>query len=109
MFIDVARYYMIFMAVMVIVGGVIGFVKAKSKASIISGGISGVVLAAIFVLSMTQAKAAILGAFIAYTVLDTIFAMRLKKTGKFMPAGLILILSVIGQALSIKAYMDLPS
>ncbi len=107
--IDISRYYTLFMAVLVAAGGVMGFVKAQSKASLISGVVSGIVLGILFAVAMMgHAKEATIGAFITYTLLDTVFAMRLKKTKKFMPAGLILIFCAIGQVISALAYMAMP-
>ncbi|CAN5663617.1 hypothetical protein BH10CYA1_BH10CYA1_51900 [soil metagenome] len=108
-FIDISRYYTLFMAILVAAGGAMGFVKAKSKASLISGVVSGVILAVMFAVAMMgHAKEATIGAFITYTLLDTVFAIRLKKTRKFMPAGLILIFCILGQAISARAFVDMP-
>ncbi|MBS2003592.1 MAG: TMEM14 family protein [Cyanobacteria bacterium SZAS LIN-5] len=96
------------MAIIVAAGGVMGFVKAQSKASLIAGVISGVILGVIFALSGDHPKEAIIGAFVTYSLLDTVFAMRLKKTRKFMPAGLILIFCFIGQVISAVAFVNTP-
>jgi uncharacterized membrane protein (UPF0136 family) len=73
-------------------GGVMGFVKAKSKASLISGLVSAVLYFIAFAVSQQDAKAgAIMGSAVSIA-LCIVFAIRLKKTGKFMPAGLLLIL-----------------
>ena len=87
-FIDVSRYYTLFMAIIVAAGGVI--------------------LGVIFALSGDHPKEAIIGAFVTYSLLDTVFAMRLKKTRKFMPAGLILIFCFIGQVISAVAFVNTP-
>ncbi len=107
--IDISRYYTLFMAVLVAAGGVMGFVKAQSKPSLISGIVSGIVLGILFAVAMMgHPKEATIGAFITYALLDSVFAIRLKKTKKFMPAGLILIFCVIGQVISALAYMAMP-
>lgn len=106
--IEVSRYYTLFMAVLVAAGGLMGFLKAGSKASLISGVISGIILGAIFAVSSGHPKEAIIGAFVTYTLLDTVFALRLKKTRKFMPAGLILIFCALGQVISAIAYINSP-
>jgi uncharacterized membrane protein (UPF0136 family) len=78
--------------VLVGAGGVMGFVKAKSKPSLISGLVSAVLYFAAFALSQQDAKmGAIMGSAIS-VALCAVFAIRLKKTGNFMPAGLLLIL-----------------
>ncbi len=109
-FIEFARNYMLIMAFLVLGGGVMGYVKASSKASLISGIVSAVILAIIFGVACNgQVKEAMIASFVTYALLDTVFAMRLMKTKKFMPAGLILIFCVVGQLLCAKAFVDLSS
>lgn len=95
-FVDVARYYTLFMSVMVAAGGIMGFVKAGSKPSLIAGVSSGIVLGILFAVSGTHPKECIIGSLITFFVLDTTFTMRLVKTKKVMPAGLMLVLCLIG-------------
>jgi uncharacterized membrane protein (UPF0136 family) len=77
--------------VIAIVGGIIGFAKSQSKASIISGSISGVgLLVAGAAAAQNQEWGKIAG--MAITVLLVIvFIVRLIKTKKFMPAGLMIL------------------
>lgn len=88
------------MSVIVLLGGLMGFMKAKSKASLISGVISAILLGAAFAAGLNgKPSEGIIASFVIYSLLDVVFAMRLKKTKKFMPAGLILIFCCIGQVL----------
>ncbi|HEY9679408.1 MAG TPA: TMEM14 family protein [Drouetiella sp.] len=104
-----AQYYTLFMAFMILGGGVMGFVKAKSKASLISGIVFGVLLGTDFAFGLSQqVRASLTVAFILYLILDIVFVIRLVKTKKFMPAGMILILCVIGQIWSGLAVTQVP-
>ena len=86
--------YFIVFGILLILGGFFGYTKAGSKPSLIAGTVSGLLillgvylhsLALIFIVSVL-----LVGAFIA----------RLKKTKKFMPSGLLLVLSLISSVLS---------
>jgi uncharacterized membrane protein (UPF0136 family) len=92
---EAARISMLVLCVLVAVGGIMGFLKAQSKASLISGVISGALLGvAYYVAGRNAMQGMVMGAVICI-LLCIVFGIRLKKTGKFMPAGLLLILSVV--------------
>lgn len=71
------------------VGGIIGYQKAKSKPSLISGLVSGglLILAGIFINSQPWSYWL---ALVVTALLIVVFAIRLFKTKKIMPAGLML-------------------
>ncbi len=76
--------------ILALVGGVMGYAKAKSKPSLISGIISSLLL---FIAAAIALQGITIGPILARTVtggLIVVFAIRLIKTGKFMPAGLML-------------------
>jgi uncharacterized membrane protein (UPF0136 family) len=84
--------------VLLLVGGLIGFFKAKSRVSLISSS----VFAAVLVLAQTG----IFDPTVARNVVNillaallVVFAIRLGKTRKFMPSGLMLVLTVATLAL----------
>lgn len=81
--------------ILAIVGGIIGYVQARSQVSLISGIISGLllILAAYFQLQ-GQSWGLILAAVVT-GVLVVVFAGRLAKTRKLMPAGLMTGLGVL--------------
>lgn len=84
---------MITYGVIAIIGGIIGFVKSKSKskASIVSGSISGLgLIISGFASTQNQEWGKIAGIAIA-SLLVIVFVVRLIKTKKFMPAGLMII------------------
>ena len=85
--------------VLLLVGGLIGFFKGKSKVSLITS----VVFAALLILTtlhgVFQPGFALLVANLTLVVLLLVFAVRLGKTRKFMPNGLILVATVAVLAL----------
>ena len=80
--------------VLLIVGGLIGYLKAGSKASIIA---SASFAAALILcqLDIINRK----GIDVILAVLLVFFAIRLSKLKKFMPNGLMLVLTVVALAL----------
>jgi uncharacterized membrane protein (UPF0136 family) len=87
--------------ILAIVGGIIGYMRASSKVSLISGTISGLLLiVAGFFQLQGQAWAALL-AVIVTGFLVVVFAVRLAKTRKFMPAGLMVLLGMVTLAVSL--------
>ncbi|AFY70489.1 protein of unknown function UPF0136 [Thalassoporum mexicanum PCC 7367] len=74
-----------------IVGGIIGYTKSQSKISLISGSISGILL---IVAGVVQLGGQPWGQYLAIGIVGLLiitFIARLIKTGKFMPAGLMII------------------
>ena len=81
--------------ILAIVGGIIGYRKAGSKISLLSGVISGFLLifSGLFALQV-KTWGLTLGAAVA-GLLVIVFAFRLVKTRKFMPAGLMAVLGLL--------------
>ena len=80
--------------VLAIVGGILGYVQAQSKISLLAGGGCGILLL-ISALLQSQGQAWwLLAATVVTVILLLAFTMRLFKTRKFMPAGLMLILGI---------------
>jgi uncharacterized membrane protein (UPF0136 family) len=80
---------------LVLVGGVMGWVKARSKPSLISGIVFGVALI-LFGYGISQGHAADVWVAIGLAgLLAIIMGIRFAKTKKFMPAGLLAILSAV--------------
>ena len=97
------NYYFIFGA-LTILGGVIGFVKAGSKASLIAGGISGVlILVAAWLLMNGNVQNGLILGLVVSSLLEVRFFPAFVKTKKMMPAGLMTALSMIGTLLSVLA------
>ena len=100
-----AKIYFIIFGLLTIVGGVIGYMKAGSTASIIAGSISGIaLLIAAFLLPGNP----VLGLAIAGVIsilLAGRFIPAFMQTGAVMPAGLMSLLSVIGVIVTIVAWI----
>src|SRR5438876_8979699 len=81
--------------IVLVIGGLIGFLKAKSKVSLI--------MSVAFAAALSLCAAGIIFqpyvADILLAALLVVFAVRLVKTKKFMPAGLMLVMTVVALAL----------
>ena len=81
--------------VLLVIGGLIGFFKAKSKVSLITSVVFAALLSlcavgVVFQPYMTE---------IILAVLLVVFGWRLAQTKKFMPSGLMLVLTLVALAL----------
>jgi uncharacterized membrane protein (UPF0136 family) len=81
-----------------IVGGVLGYAKARSQMSLISGLVSGGLLIGSGVAHQQNLPWGLPVAVGVTIALIGVFVMRLVKTRKFMPAGLMVIAGVIALA-----------
>ncbi|MEW6156275.1 MAG: TMEM14 family protein [Verrucomicrobiota bacterium] len=81
--------------VLLVVGGLIGFIKGKSKVSLVTS----VVFAALLSLCAAGIIFQPYVADILLAVLLVVFGVRLTKTKKFMPAGMLLVLTLLTLAL----------
>jgi uncharacterized membrane protein (UPF0136 family) len=100
-FIPIAQYTILGTAILVALGGIMGFVKAKSKASLIAGVISGILLAVSFFVTQADLRAGLVAATVLLFLLDGMFASRLAKTKKFMPSGMMLVICSIAEVIVI--------
>jgi uncharacterized membrane protein (UPF0136 family) len=100
-----AKIYFIIFGLLTIVGGVIGYLKAGSTASIVAGGISGVALiVAAYLLPGNVALGLVIAGVVSIALAGK-FIPDFMRTGKVMPAGLMAILSVIGVVVAIVAWI----
>jgi uncharacterized membrane protein (UPF0136 family) len=100
-----AKIYFIIFGALTIVGGIIGYVKAGSTASIIAGSISGILLLVAAFLLPDHVAAGLVVALIVSLLLAGRFVPNFIRTGKVMPAGMMSILSVIGLIVAIVAWV----
>ena len=100
-----AKIYFIVFGLLTIVGGVMGYVKAGSGASLIAGSISGILLlVAAFLIPGQPAIGLALGAVVSIALAGK-FIPAFIKTHQIMPAALMSVLSVIGIIMAIVAWM----
>jgi len=88
--------------ILALVGGAIGYKQAQSKASLISGIVSGLLLILGGVLRLLGQTWGLGLAAIVTVILVIIFTTRLMKTRKFMPAGLMTVLGVAALVVMLK-------
>ena len=87
--------------VLALIGGIIGYVQAQSKASLISGSISGLLPIIAGVMQLQGQGLGLILATVISSVLVIVFAIRLTKTRKFMPAGLMSLLGLVSLGLMV--------
>lgn len=82
-----------------LIGGIIGYKKAESKVSLISGGVSGVILIVAGILQLVGQNWGLILATLVAGVLVIVFLGRLVKTKKVMPAGMMVLSGLIALGL----------
>ncbi|HKQ69259.1 MAG TPA: TMEM14 family protein [Polyangiaceae bacterium] len=98
---EATKVYLFLFGALTIAGGVLGYVKAKSRPSLVAGGISGgLLLVAGYLLGIGSATGGCLLGLVQSVALAVRFVPAFAKGRKFMPAGLIALLGVGGIALT---------
>ena len=100
---EATKIYFILFGVLTIAGGIIGYVKAGSAASIIAGSITGVLLLVAAFLLPAHRGVGLVTALVVSLLLAAQFIPKFLQTGRAMPAGMMSILSVIGVIAAIVA------
>lgn len=100
-----AKIYFIVFGILTILGGIMGYAKAGSMASIIAGSTSGILLLLAAFLLPANLAAGLLIALIVSVLLAGRFVPNFIKTGHVMPAGLMSLLSVIGVVVALIAWV----
>ncbi|MBA3650881.1 MAG: TMEM14 family protein [Chthoniobacterales bacterium] len=99
------KIYFIVFGLLTIAGGVMGYVKAGSTASLIAGSISGILLlVAAFLLPGQVVAGLILGGIVSL-LLAAQFLPAFFRTGKMMPAGMMSLLSILGVVFAVAAWI----
>jgi uncharacterized membrane protein (UPF0136 family) len=93
---SVVQPVLVVYALLLLIGGFIGFAKAGSRASLIAGIVSGLAaLVAVYLTTQDPRLGLATGAVVAL-LLAGFFGYRfLRKTRKFMPAGLLSVVSIL--------------
>jgi uncharacterized membrane protein (UPF0136 family) len=84
---------------LLLIGGLIGFFKANSKVSLITSAVFAAVLVLAVLPGVFQPAFARILANAILALLLVVFAIRLAKTKKFMPSGLMLVVTMAALAL----------
>ncbi len=85
-----------------LVGGIMGYVQAQSRISLISGSISGILLIISSLMQLWGQSWGLTLATVVTAVLIIAFVIRFAKTRKFMPAGLMMLLGMPALAVMLK-------
>ena len=102
---EVTKIYFVLFGVLTIAGGIVGYVKAGSVASIIAGSITGVLLLVAAFLLAEHRGVGVATALVISLLLAVQFVPKFLQTGRAMPAGMMSILSVIGVIAAIVAWI----
>jgi uncharacterized membrane protein (UPF0136 family) len=98
---EFAKLYLLFFGVLTIAGGVMGFVKAGSRASLIAGGVSGaLLLLAGYLVGAGNLVAGLVLGLVLSLALAGQFAPKFFRTRKVMPAGMMAVLGIVGIAVT---------
>jgi uncharacterized membrane protein (UPF0136 family) len=104
---DLTRIYLFVFGVLAIAGGIVGFVKAQSRASLIAGGISGLLLlVAGYLMGSGNLSIGLILGIVVSVALAGRFVPSFIKTKKVMPAGLMALLSVAGIVLTALGFLQ---
>ena len=102
---EAAKIYFIVFGLLTIAGGIVGYVKAGSVASIIAGSITGVLLLVAAFLLPEHRTAGLATALVVSLLLAAQFVPKFIRIGKVMPAGMMSLLSVIGIVVAIVVWV----
>ncbi len=96
-------YYFVF-GVLTIAGGILGYVNKKSVASLIAGGVSGVLLLAAGILIPFRFQPALILGLVVSVVLAGKFIPQYIEKRRFMPDAIMSLLSAVSVTLTILAW-----
>ncbi len=94
--IDQTKIYYFVFGTLTIAGGVMGFVKKHSWASLVAGGLCGILLLIAGILLREKPQAGLILGLVVSLALAGQFLPKFLQKHAWMPAGMMSILSVIG-------------
>ncbi|MBZ5637762.1 MAG: TMEM14 family protein [Acidobacteriia bacterium] len=93
------RVVLLVYAALMLLGGIAGYAKAGSRPSLIAGTASAILLLVAWRLSTTNPPMGYWAGTALALVLSGMFVVRLARTGKVMPSGALLALSLVAAGL----------
>ena len=101
---DLVRAYFLAFGAITITGGVIGYVKARSGATIITGTVfGGLLLVAAYLVGRGE-RAGLGLSFLVSAMLAGRFTKAFRRNGDFIPGGLMALLGLVGIAASLLGF-----
>lgn len=94
-------------ALIVGIGGVFGYMKAKSTKSLLAGLISGLILLIAWFLATKTPTLGLGLATLMAAVLLVVFITRFIRTRKFMPAGMMMLLNLLAMVVFLTGWLNL--
>ena len=85
--------------ILLLIGGLVGFFKGRSKVSLITSAVFAAILVITVLPGVFQPAFARNLANVIMALLLVVFAVRLAKTKKFVPSGIMLVVTVAALAL----------
>ncbi|HEY9672077.1 MAG TPA: TMEM14 family protein [Waterburya sp.] len=95
---QIATWSILIYGLVVLLGGIMGYVKAKSQVSLLSGVGSGIALLIAWFIAGNNPWLGLGLATLLGFVLFVVFIVRFLRTGSFMPAGLMMVFSLAAVA-----------
>jgi len=104
--IDITKLYLFIFGALTIAGGVMGFMKAGSNASLIAGGVSGaVLLVAGYLVASGKVQPGLILGLVVSVALAARFVPAFLATHKFMPDGMMALLSIVGIVMTVLGFV----
>lgn len=102
---EAAKIYFVIFGILTTAGGIVGYVKAGSVASVIAGAITGVLLLTAAFLLPEHRAIGLATALVVSLLLAAQFVPKFLRTGRVMPAGVMSVLAAIGIIVAIVAWV----
>ncbi len=103
-----AAVVLIIYALLMLLGGIVGYRAAGSRPSLFSGIISAILLFVALGWTRVSPRGGFLSAALIALVLAIVFVFRLRRTRAFLPSGLLLLVSLIALGIFLAAGLLAP-
>lgn len=101
---DFTKLYLFIFGALTIAGGIMGYVKKASNESLIAGGVSGLLLLLSgYLVATGKVQLGLILGIVISVALAGRFVPAFLSTHKFMPAGMMAVLSIAGLVITVLA------